>query len=177
MIGLLRQKRGTAPLGRTIVIESSLAPQAKARPRLAIVGGRPQIYTPQKTARYEDGLRLLAQKAMAGQPPTDEPVLLQALVRVPIPPSWSKGRKQAAHYGEIRPISRPDLDNFLKSIADALNRIVFWDDAQIVEIRALKYYDRDPGLRLTIQPFGPSTSSGLAQADPITIDDKLGLET
>ena len=34
--------------------------------------------------------------------------------------------------------SRPDLDNLLKAVLDALNGVAFLDDSQITEVRAVK---------------------------------------
>ena len=62
------------------------------------------------------------------------------MVELAIPQSWSH-QQLAAIAGEIMPASRPDIDNFVKS-ARRDHRIVFGDDAQIVELRAQKFGSR-----------------------------------
>lgn len=44
---------------------------------------------------------------------------------------------------KIRPIKRPDLDNVLKAVSDALNKIAYKDDSQIVGAVLRKYYGDD----------------------------------
>jgi Holliday junction resolvase RusA-like endonuclease len=46
--------------------------------------------------------------------------------------------------GEMN-IKKPDLDNIVKLVCDALNKVLWNDDAQIVHIVARKFYRHDPG--------------------------------
>jgi len=48
-------------------------------------------------------------------------------------------------------MSRPDLSNYVKFLEDALNGVVWMDDAQIVKLVALKDYSDNPRVELTIQ--------------------------
>lgn len=123
---------------------------AKGRPRIARRGF---AYTPAKTRKYEAHGRLAAQLAMGDQPPLDVPVKLTAIIELPVPNSWSGKRKAAALAGDIRPTSRPDLDNYLKAALDAINEIVVRDDSLIVEIAATKTYSTNPRLVLTVAPL------------------------
>jgi Holliday junction resolvase RusA-like endonuclease len=66
--------------------------------------------------------------------------------RVSVPASWSKRKRAAALEGEIKPTSRPDIDNFAKAATDGMNGIVYVDDAQIVRLDAQKHYAETPGL-------------------------------
>jgi Holliday junction resolvase RusA-like endonuclease len=129
---------------------------AKGRARFTRIGF---AYTPAKTRRYEAHGRLAAQLAMGDRPPLTGPVHLTALVELPIPTSWSKRRTAAAIVGEIRPTSRPDVDNYLKSAMDAINGIVIADDSLIVEVTAEKKFGVDPKLVLLITPLGAMASN------------------
>ena len=40
-------------------------------------------------------------------------------------------------------MSKRDLDNFIKFILDALNKLLYLDDSQIIEIEAGKYYSNE----------------------------------
>ena len=83
---------------------------------------------------------------------------------LPIPVSWSKRRRAVAITGDIRPTSRPDLDNFIKAAADAVSGIVVADDSLIVELDARKRYGSDPKVVLTIVPLPALSSNGRAAA-------------
>jgi Holliday junction resolvase RusA-like endonuclease len=69
-------------------------------------------------------------------------------------------KKQAlAITGDVLPISRPDLDNYLKSGLDSINEIVVRDDSQIVEVSARKRYAVLPKLVMTISPLPEGRTS------------------
>ena len=55
------------------------------------------------------------------------------------PASTSKARKERLTKGEYK-LTKPDLDNVLKSILDGLNGVAFKDDSQVVSIKAEKRY-------------------------------------
>ena len=51
-----------------------------------------------------------------------------------------------------RPAKRGDLDNIIKVTLDALNKIAYVDDSQIVELHAYRYDDKDnPRMEVEIQ--------------------------
>ena len=132
-------------------------PVAKGRPRLSArpVGGvvRAMAYTPAKTRRYEAHVRLAAQQAMDGRAPLDGPVVVSVAAYMPIPQSWSQRKQRQAERGEILPTKRPDAENMLKSALDGCNGIVFADDKQAVEVRAIKSYSRRPRLEIRVAPY------------------------
>ena len=62
-----------------------------------------------------------------------------------IPKSFSKKKHAAAAEGTILPTTKPDLDNYIKGIKDALSSIVWHDDNQVVEYRnCAKLYSDKP---------------------------------
>ena len=75
-----------------------------------------------------------------GRPLLEGPVELRVMAYMPIPASWSMKKQRAAALGEILPISRPDLDNCIKSIKDGCNKVIWKDDSQVVDIIAKKRY-------------------------------------
>jgi Holliday junction resolvase RusA-like endonuclease len=125
----------------------------------AIAKGRPRItrkgfaYTPAATRKYEAYGRLVAQEAMADRAPIAVPVRAEITVDLPVPSSWSIKRRDAALAGQIRPTSRPDTDNYVKSALDAINGIAITDDSLVVELAAEKRYARIPKLTITITPL------------------------
>jgi Holliday junction resolvase RusA-like endonuclease len=68
-----------------------------------------------------------------------------------VPQSWSAKKRAAALAGAIRPAKRPDLDNIAKML-DALNEVVWRDDAQVVSGLIEKLYSDRPRLRVEVGP-------------------------
>jgi Holliday junction resolvase RusA-like endonuclease len=126
-------------------------PVAKGRPRMTRRGF---AYTPSHTRKYEAHGRLAAQVAMGDRAPIEGPVRLELLAELAIPASWSQKKRARAITGDVLPISRPDLDNYVKAAQDAICEIVVRDDSQIVEVCARKRYGLAPKLVLTIFPQG-----------------------
>lgn len=62
--------------------------------------------------------------------------------------SKAEHSRRASH--EVRPTVKPDLDNYIKAIQDGLKRAWF-DDGQIVEYDAKKYYDENPRVEIEIK--------------------------
>lgn len=127
-------------------------PVAKGRPRLTTRGGFARAYTPDKTRRFETMVADVARAAIGPIDPYSGAVELEAHFSLPIPKSWNKRDKAAAMAGTLRPQSKPDIDNFLKAIADGMNGIVYVDDCQIVSARLTKFYGDEPGIAVTVRP-------------------------
>lgn len=126
-------------------------PVGKGRPKFARRGKFVQTYTPEKTVSYENLIKLKAEQAMQGMDLIAGPVKLGLNISVSIPASWSKKKKAAAVAGEIKPTTKPDIDNIVKAVGDAMNNIVFKDDSQIFEVSARKAYAEIPGVRVIVE--------------------------
>lgn len=123
------------------------APTGKGRPRVATVGGHARAVTPAKTRSREGIVASLAMDAMFGRVATARPVEVSIAIEAPIPTSWSR-RKKAEAVG--KPCSvKPDIDNVVKLVLDAINGIVFVDDKQVVSLVASKIYSETA--RTTVQ--------------------------
>lgn len=107
----------------------------KARPRIAKNG---HFYTPQKTRQYESMVaRLLkSQKAKI----SDKPLKVFIKVYRKHLKGWTKSEKELAKQGKMYPTTRPDVDNYAKSILDGADGILYHDDSQIVDLRVMKLY-------------------------------------
>ena len=107
----------------------------------------------QKTASYKGVVILFARQAMARasiHAPLSGPLSLSVVVyRKMVKASALKTHSMQA--GNIRPATKPDLDNCVKAILDALNGVAFVDDGQVVEIHAAKYYDDGGGERTVVK--------------------------
>jgi len=115
-------------------------PVGKGRPKFARRGNFVTAYTPEKTASYENLVKLHAHAAMVGRPLFDGPVAVEMHLFVTPPASWSKKKQLSAISGDLWPTSKPDIDNVAKGIFDACNNIVWGDDKQVVTLSATKCY-------------------------------------
>ena len=115
-------------------------PIGKGRPKFARRGNFVSTYTPTKTRDYESLIAEAARIAMSTAEPLKTPVAAYIYITVPIPQSYSKKRSAACLDGSERPCKKPDCDNIVKAFLDAMNKIVYEDDSQIVSIHATKRY-------------------------------------
>lgn len=128
-------------------------PVPKGRPRFARVGGFVKAYTPDKTRAYERLVHDYAAIEVIRAKPIVFPlicplrVVLNAYMTIPV--SWAKKKHHDAINGLILPTSKPDFDNLLKTL-DGLNGLVWNDDAQIVDGRAIKRYSENPRMEVDI---------------------------
>lgn len=129
-----------------IIVELAGAPMAKERVRVTKEG---HAYTPQRTVNYEARLAHAAQIAMAGRPLLDGPLEVVVTITMPVAESKPKKWREAALVGKIRPVKKPDADNYAK-VLDALNLIVWADDSQIVDLRVVKFYGGRPSFHARI---------------------------
>ena len=116
-------------------------PRGKQRARVTRTG---RAYTPQQTVASEAWVRACAVQ-QCGQPVLSGPLRVDLTFLVPIPRSWPKKRVAALSAGLVFPTSKPDLDNIVKLYCDALNGILWSDDAQLVDVSARKRYGEAPG--------------------------------
>lgn len=140
-----------------------------------LAGGKAfvQTYSPAPTVSYEKAIFQAAALAHRGRPRIDGPVELGLRVFVAMPKGFSRKKQAAALAGEVWPLAKPDLDNILKSVLDALckkpktppglrslpiemdTRIIA-DDCRVVRISHLeKTYDRAPRIEVTLRELGP----------------------
>lgn len=125
-------------------------PVAKGRPRATTVGGHARMYTPAKTAAYEQLVAVYASAAMKKAPLLEHPVRLHLGIYCKVPGTWSKKRRADALAGIERPAKKPDIDNIIKAVADGMNGIVWIDDSQIVELTCSKWYALEPYVSVNV---------------------------
>lgn len=112
-----------------------------------------QHYADTDTAQYEAMIAEYAGILMRRRPPSERPLALLVYAFIPIPKSWSAKDRADALFGGIMPVSRPDHDNYLKVASDAMNKIVFKDDSQVVDGRCIKQYSENPALWIQVREF------------------------
>ena len=128
-------------------------PQGKARPRLTRDG---HAYTPKSTRMYETHIRNTFRRETLGAYdltpafPAGTPVRLTVRVFHAMPASASRIRKQEMLDGTAPCTRKPDLDNVLKVVADALNGWAYEDDSQLTHIRASRAWSTDARLEVEV---------------------------
>lgn len=124
-------------------------PRGKERPRYSERLKR--MYTPSKTIRYEQLVRLEYEVQCNHRFADDAMLCVDVELYYKIPSSTSKKKKALMLEGEIRPIVKPDWDNAGKIVCDALNKVAFYDDKQVVDGAVHKYYGDVPKAVVTIR--------------------------
>lgn len=119
------------------VFEVPGRPQGKGRPRASAVHGHARMRTPAETVQYENWIRLCYQQRYGTQR-FAPPVVLELNAYFDIPKSYTKKKRALCEHGDILPTCKPDIDNVVKAVADALNGVAYKDDSCIVEIRCAK---------------------------------------
>lgn len=140
------------PSGRKVEFTIPGCPIAKGRPRFSRQGTFVRTFTPEKTCRYEQLVQLSFMQA--DQPKLNGAVRVKILAYFPIPKSASKKKQKMMAEGEIRHTTKPDGENVSKAILDALNKMAYDDDSNIVELHIEKWYSEEPRAEITIEEIG-----------------------
>ncbi len=119
-----------------------MTPVSKGRARITKRGF---AYTPKKTRDAEDEIRtyLLPASLNINTIWSGVPLKLEVVFYVPQPKSKPKKRDY--------PITRSDLDNYLKLLLDSITGCLIHDDSVIVTINAKKRYSDTPCIDFTLQ--------------------------
>lgn len=124
-------------------------PVGKGRPRFRRMGNFVQAYTPANTAEYEKLVKLRFQNS--GGAITDKPVRVEIVAFFAPPKSTRKRDKAEMLANRILPVKKPDCDNIAKIILDALNKIAYIDDSQVIELVVKKRYSAEAKVTVHIE--------------------------
>lgn len=128
-------------------------PVAQGRPRFSRQGGFVKTYDPIKSKAYKALIRLELQPLLAkpGFRQFKNPCRVHLLICRAIPSGFSQKKRKEAIEAKIRPTTRPDTDNYIKGILDALNGTVLKDDSIVCEINAGKIYSDKPRIEVMVE--------------------------
>lgn len=128
-------------------------PVAQGRPRFSRQGSFVRTYDPAKSKAYKALIRLELQPLLSRLDfrPIDRDCRLRLKVYRAIPNSFSRKKREAAIKGEICPTTKPDTDNYVKGVLDALNGTVLKDDSVVCEIFAQKLYSDRPRIEVVLE--------------------------
>lgn len=125
--------------GRSVTFTIQGKVSGKGRPRFTVIGGHARAYTPAKTVSCEALVREVGRKAMVDAPPLEGALHMSLTIYITRPVSWLK--RQVAE--KPIPVGKPDLDNIVKLIGDALNGVCYWDDSQIASMQVQRHFSDD----------------------------------
>ena len=123
----------------------------KGRPRLNSYTG--VVYTPTKTKDYES---LVEQYFLLKYPRfkiLEGRIKVSIIAYFSIPKATKKSDINEMLDNNISPTKKPDIDNIVKIILDALNKIAFKDDNQITKLDVEKKYDTVERIYVKIEEY------------------------
>ncbi len=126
-------------------------PVGKARPRMNTRTGR--AYTPTNTKLYEYSLRQWFCMNYPNFKPIEGRVKVTIIAYFGIPKSTSKKKEAEMLQGNISPTKKPDADNIIKIVLDAMNKFAFNDDTQVTKLEIEKKYDKVPRIYIKVEEY------------------------
>lgn len=135
-------------------------PVGKGRPRASRTPKGVRLHTPEKTASYEALVATAAQGAMRDTVPFEGPCEVIMEIRMAVPLSWSTKKRNQAFDGALLPTKKPDADNVIKAVFDAINGVVWHDDVQVVQLAATKRYSARPGVSVVVRQMKGGSDGG-----------------
>ncbi len=138
-------------------------PEPQARPRFSLKNGYLRVHDKPASKSYKECIYTQAWNAFkkGGQQMLRGALTLELTVYRMYPSSWSRIKGERAMKGEFMPDTKPDLDNYIKIALDGIGlknypKIIFENDAQIVQIIASKRYVKQTmieGMDITIREY------------------------
>lgn len=144
--------------GQTAHLVVTGHPVPKGRGRAVSTHNGPRIYTPKATVNYERDIKQVARDVMGGEEPFSGPVMLTFLAVFSPAKSWPLWKRKAAFQGAVKNVRKPDVDNLVKIAQDAINGIVFIDDAQVFYQEVRKEYGYQPRIEITVKEVDHPTN-------------------
>lgn len=132
-------------------------PVAQPRQRHGVINGHVRNWTPKDhpVQAFKAALQLaIAQSPDKPPAPLQGPLFLEVYFYMPRPQSLMRKKDPP---GPIPHIKKPDVDNLVKAVWDALNGLLWRDDSQIWHIDAAKWYagkDELPRVELAVYDMG-----------------------
>lgn len=125
--------------------------QAQERPRFSRQGKNVKTYDAPKSKSYKDFVKLVAWQHKPSELITTA-IKLTANIYIMPPKKYHTGPKRVLiERDELRPTTKPDLDNLIKGIKDGCSKIIWHDDSQIVDMVVHKFYSEQPRAEVTIE--------------------------
>lgn len=125
--------------------------KGKARPRVNTYTC--QVYTPNSTKDYENLIKQYFQIKYPRYVPFENRVAVTIKAYFKVPKTTTKKDKALIEEGKLSPTKKPDIDNVVKIVLDALNKMAFKDDNQITKLQVEKLYGEEEKIYIKIEEF------------------------
>lgn len=125
--------------------------KGKARPRVNTYTC--QVYTPTSTKDYEELVKQYFKIKYPRYVPLENRVSVKIMAYFKVPKTTSKKDKELIEAGKISPTKKPDIDNIVKIILDALNKMAFKDDNQITKLEVEKLYGEEEKICIRVEEY------------------------
>lgn len=125
--------------------------RGKARPRLNTYTGH--VYTDTVTKDYENLIKQYFKVKYPKYVPFENRVLVKIIIYLKIQKNTTKKDRKLIEEGLLSPTKKPDIDNVVKIVLDALNKMAFVDDNQITKLDVEKVYSEEEKLYIKIEEY------------------------
>lgn len=125
--------------------------KGKARPRLNTYTGN--IYTDSNTKNYENLIKQYFKVKYPRYVPFENRVKVKIIIYLKIPQNTTKKNRKLIEEGLLSPTKKPDIDNVVKIVLDALNKMAFNDDNQITQLEVEKTYSEEEKLYIKLEEY------------------------
>lgn len=125
----------------------------KGRPRFTTRGGYVKTYSPKKTIDYERSIKRAYTKKYKNFV-SDKAIRISVYIYIKPAESISKKKKTCFLNNEYLPTKKPDVDNIIKCVLDALNKVAYHDDTQVVEQAVKKRFGEKEKILVFIEEIG-----------------------
>jgi Holliday junction resolvase RusA-like endonuclease len=126
--------------------------KGKARPRMNTYTGN--AYTPTNTKDYENLVKQYFKIKYPRYVPLEGRVSVKIIAYFDIPKATTKKDRALIEEGLLSPTKKPDIDNIVKIILDAMNKMAFKDDNQITKLEVEKVYtDKEERIKVIIEEY------------------------
>lgn len=123
--------------------------RGKGRPRFTRFGS---TYTDKKTVEYENLIK--EQYEAVSDYMSDKSIQISIYVCFAPNRSDTKKNKLLKLSNELWPKKKPDIDNIIKIVLDALNKVAYQDDTQVNVINVIRHFDEKEKLVICIRENG-----------------------
>jgi Holliday junction resolvase RusA-like endonuclease len=79
------------------------------------------------------------------------PLELKVRLFKPTLKSFSKKKADAAAEGTLRLVTKPDVDNYVKGVKDALKNVIWKDNSQVVDLSVSKFYSKTSWIEVLVE--------------------------
>lgn len=125
--------------------------KGKARPRVNTYTCK--AYTPTNTKDYELLVKQYFKIKYPRFVPLENRLAVKIVATFKVPKTTTKKDREQIEKGLISPTKKPDIDNIVKIILDALNQMAFKDDTQITKLEVEKVYGEEEKVYVAIEEY------------------------